>query len=76
MRSFFLPGRLSAMSSHEHSPGASAPANELVLGLEDKPRLLIGLLAALQHLLAIIVPIVTPGLLICQALAFLRVIPT
>ena len=56
------------MSSHEHSPGAGAPANELVLGLEDKPRLLIGLLAALQHLLAIIVPIVTPGLLICQAL--------
>ena len=56
------------MSSHEHSPGAAAPANELVLGLEDKPRLLIGLLAALQHLLAIIVPIVTPGLLICQAL--------
>jgi len=56
------------MSSHEHSPGADAPANELVLGLEDKPRLLIGLLAALQHLLAIIVPIVTPGLLICQAL--------
>ncbi|MBA6143588.1 MULTISPECIES: nucleobase:cation symporter-2 family protein [Pseudomonas] len=56
------------MSTHEHSPAASAPANELVLGLEDKPRLLIGLLAALQHLLAIIVPIVTPGLLICQAL--------
>ncbi|WP_409264414.1 nucleobase:cation symporter-2 family protein [Pseudomonas sp. KCJK9000] len=56
------------MSSHEHGPGAAAPANELVLGLEDKPRLLIGLLAALQHLLAIIVPIVTPGLLICQAL--------
>ncbi|NIE73322.1 uracil-xanthine permease [Pantoea sp. Ap-967] len=56
------------MSSHENSPGAAAPANELVLGLEDKPRLVIGLLAALQHLLAIIVPIVTPGLLICQAL--------
>jgi xanthine permease XanP len=28
----------------------------------------IGMLAALQHLLAIIVPIVTPGLLICQAI--------
>jgi len=56
------------MSSHENSPGAAPPANELVLGLEDKPRPLIGLLAALQHLLAIIVPIVTPGLLICQAL--------
>ncbi|MDO7911499.1 nucleobase:cation symporter-2 family protein [Pseudomonas sp. 22-AL-CL-001] len=42
--------------------------DELVLGLDDKPRPLIALLAALQHLLAIIVPIVTPGLLICQAL--------
>jgi xanthine permease XanP len=29
---------------------------------------LVAILAALQHLLAIIVPIVTPGLLICQAL--------
>ena len=56
------------MSSIEPSPPALPQANELVLGLEDKPRLLIGLLAALQHLLAIIVPIVTPGLLICQAL--------
>jgi xanthine permease XanP len=41
---------------------------ELVLGLEDRPGILVGMLAALQHLLAIIVPIVTPGLLICQAL--------
>ncbi|MNO69779.1 Xanthine permease XanP [compost metagenome] len=56
------------MSAIEPSPSALPPANELVLGLEDKPRLMIGLLAALQHLLAIIVPIVTPGLLICQAL--------
>jgi xanthine permease XanP len=56
------------MSSIEPSPSTLPQANELVLGLEDKPRLLIGLLAALQHLLAIIVPIVTPGLLICQAL--------
>ncbi|WP_166361951.1 nucleobase:cation symporter-2 family protein [Pseudomonas akapageensis] len=56
------------MSSIEPTPSSLPQANELVLGLEDKPRLLIGLLAALQHLLAIIVPIVTPGLLICQAL--------
>ena len=42
--------------------------DELVFGLEDRPKPLISLLAALQHLLAIIVPIVTPGLLICQAL--------
>ncbi|MCU1718485.1 nucleobase:cation symporter-2 family protein [Pseudomonas sp. 5P_3.1_Bac2] len=42
--------------------------DELIYGLNDKPRPLAALLAALQHLLAIIVPIVTPGLLICQAL--------
>jgi xanthine permease XanP len=41
---------------------------ELALGLEERPRAVVGILAALQHLLAIIVPIVTPGLLICQAL--------
>lgn len=44
------------------------PASDLILGLEDRPRPWIAILAALQHLLAIIVPIVTPGLLICQAL--------
>ena len=35
------------MSSIEQGPGAPAQANELVLGLEDRPRPLIGLLAAL-----------------------------
>lgn len=49
-------------------PSAPESRNELVYGLEDKPRPLAAILAALQHLLAIIVPIVTPGLLICQAL--------
>jgi len=44
------------------------PARDLVLGLDDRPGTVVALLAALQHLLAIIVPIVTPGLLICQAL--------
>ncbi|TGV06506.1 purine permease [Alcaligenaceae bacterium 429] len=41
---------------------------QLVYGPYDKPRPWISFFAALQHLLAIIVPIVTPGLLICQAL--------
>ena len=41
---------------------------DLIYALEDRPRGWISLLAAFQHLLAIIVPIVTPGLLICQAL--------
>ncbi|WP_397458350.1 nucleobase:cation symporter-2 family protein [Pseudomonas asplenii] len=54
--------------TYHQTPPTEPQANELILGLEDRPRLLIGLLAALQHLLAIIVPIVTPGLLICQAL--------
>ena len=41
---------------------------DLVYGLEDRPKPFIAFLAAIQHLLAIIVPIVTPGLLICLAL--------
>jgi xanthine permease XanP len=49
-------------------PSAARHESELTLGLEDRPRPLVAILAALQHLLAIIVPIVTPGLLICQAL--------
>lgn len=55
------------MSSLEN-PSAAQDQPDLVYGLEDRPALPIALLAALQHLLAIIVPIVTPGLLICQAL--------
>ena len=56
------------MNTPHPSPTHDAPPQELVLGLEDRPAPLVGMLAALQHLLAIIVPIVTPGLLICQAL--------
>ena len=50
------------------APQADAPRGELVLGLNDKPAPTVAFLAALQHLLAIIVPIVTPGLLICNAI--------
>ena len=42
--------------------------DELIFGLDDRPRPWVAFFAALQHLLAIIVPIVTPALLICQAL--------
>ncbi len=56
------------MTTPPDHPAGAAPASDLVLGLEDRPPALIGMLAALQHLLAIIVPIVTPGLLICQAI--------
>ncbi len=45
----------------------SVPA-ELLFGLDDRPRFWIALMAALQHLLAIFVPIITPPLLICGAL--------
>ncbi|KQQ69710.1 uracil-xanthine permease [Acinetobacter calcoaceticus] len=45
---------------------------DLVYGLNDRPKPLIAFLAAFQHLLAIIVPIVTPGLLICLALGVSR----
>jgi len=49
-------------------PSVPAPVPDLVLGLEDRPGAGVAILAALQHLLAILVPIVTPGLLICQSL--------
>lgn len=52
----------------QESPTSASDRNELLYALEDKPRPIVALLAAIQHLLAIIVPIVTPGLLICQAL--------
>jgi len=55
------------MTTSSPPPSALHDA-DLALGLEERPRPLIAILAALQHLLAIIVPIVTPGLLICQAL--------
>lgn len=41
---------------------------DLVYGPDDRPAPAVAFIAALQHLLAILVPIVTPGLLICQAL--------
>ncbi|MGZ7178488.1 nucleobase:cation symporter-2 family protein [Burkholderia gladioli] len=45
-----------------------APVHDLVYGPNDRPSAAVAFVAALQHLLAILVPIVTPGLLICQAL--------
>ncbi|MBF7683195.1 purine permease [Acinetobacter sp. B5B] len=50
------------LSSHkEHS-------SELIIHLDERPKASVTLLAALQHLFAILVPILTPGLLICGAL--------
>ncbi|MEX3948818.1 uracil-xanthine permease family protein [Paraburkholderia sp. EG287B] len=61
-------------SAPSTSPAATRDANDtelthdLVYGPNDRPAPTIAFVAALQHLLAILVPIVTPGLLICQAL--------
>ena len=59
---------LSSQPAQAPSTAQPTAPSELILGLDDRPPPLLGMLAALQHLLAIIVPIVTPGLLICQAL--------
>ena len=55
------------MSDFNQSPSPKDQL-DLVYGLNERPKPLIAFLAAFQHLLAIIVPIVTPGLLICLAL--------
>ncbi|MBW7981026.1 nucleobase:cation symporter-2 family protein [Enterobacillus tribolii] len=46
----------------------SAPRSELIYRLEDRPPLPQTLFAACQHLLAMFVAVITPALLICQAL--------
>ncbi|VWB59111.1 xanthine permease [Burkholderia lata] len=51
-----------------HGADVADSARDLVYGPNDRPAPMVAFVAALQHLLAIIVPIVTPGLLICQAL--------
>ena len=55
------------MSDFNQSPSPKDQL-DLVYGLNERPKPLIAFLAAFQHLLAIIVPILTPGLLICLAL--------
>ncbi len=51
-----------------HGADAAESAHDLVYGPDERPAPMIACVTALQHLLAILVPIVTPGLLICQAL--------
>ncbi len=51
-----------------HGADAAESAHDLVYGPAERPAPMIACVTALQHLLAILVPIVTPGLLICQAL--------
>lgn len=47
---------------------ATTRPSELIYRLEDRPPLAQTLFAACQHLLAMFVAVITPGLLICQAL--------
>lgn len=47
---------------------AVAPVNRLIYGLNDKPPFVEAVLAAMQHVLAIFVGIITPPLLIANAL--------
>lgn len=54
------------MSSHP--PSENVRPSELVYRLDDRPPLPQTLFAALQHLLAMFVAVVTPSLIICQAL--------
>lgn len=46
----------------------SAPKHNLLYGLNDKPPVTEAVFVALQHVCAIFIPIVTPGLLVCTAL--------
>ncbi|CAK7039957.1 xanthine permease XanP [Kerstersia gyiorum] len=71
MRRFERPSAMpTAPLPHTAAPAApeDAPRQDLIYGPDDRPAPPVAFIAALQHLLAILVPIVTPGLLICQAL--------
>lgn len=54
--------------THPPPPAHGQVTPDLIYGPDDRPATPVAFIAALQHLLAILVPIVTPGLLICQAL--------
>ncbi|KVC30826.1 uracil-xanthine permease family protein [Burkholderia pseudomultivorans] len=58
----------SSAQSASHGADDAESSRDLVYGPNDRPAPMVAFVAAIQHLLAIIVPIVTPGLLICQAL--------
>ncbi|HKN04189.1 MAG TPA: NCS2 family protein, partial [Buttiauxella sp.] len=59
---------VNAVESEGAQPIAQAPSSELIYRLEDRPPLPQTLFAAGQHLLAMFVAVITPAMLICQAL--------
>ena len=59
---------VNTIESENAQPVAETQPSELIYRLEDRPPLPQTLFAALQHLLAMFVGVITPALLICQAL--------
>ncbi len=60
------------MSTNQQPASSSVSKSELIYRLEDRPPLAQTLFAAGQHLLAMFVAVITPALLICQALGYRR----
>jgi len=58
----------SAETDAQHAEPSRPQHSELIYRLEDRPPLPQTLFAACQHLLAMFVAVITPALLICQAL--------
>ncbi len=56
------------MSTNPQPDQPSALQSELIYRLDDRPPLPQTLFAAAQHLLAMFVAVITPAILICQAL--------
>ncbi|ELW3695071.1 xanthine permease XanP, partial [Salmonella enterica] len=59
---------VNAIEPTEAQPVAPTQNSELIYRLEDRPPIPQTLFAACQHLLAMFVAVITPALLICQAL--------
>ncbi|MDF7758174.1 uracil-xanthine permease family protein [Kosakonia cowanii] len=59
---------VNTIESENAQPVAQTQPSELIYRLEDRPPFPQTLFAALQHLLAMFVGVITPALLICQAL--------
>lgn len=59
---------VNTIESENAQPVAQTQPSELIYRLEDRPPLPQTMFAALQHLLAMFVGVITPALLICQAL--------
>ncbi len=59
---------INTLESENAQSVAPARNSELIYRLEDRPPLPQTLFAACQHLLAMFVAVITPALLICQAL--------